>query len=395
MIEWAYNMTLNEAAKYTKRILAYVLIFMVLYIFADNMYKFFMVVYNKSFPTPPNPPTLSFGKLQQPKITTLPVNLEGIEFRKELTINGFPETPRYIYVYQLKKPYISVAKEERFKAIAQNLGFPKNAKKVTDTKRLWENPTLKQSFTAEVFEEKYLLETDFNFLEKNYKAGASPSKQESVNNTRNFFTNTNDYDDDLKLAEYETFGISISEGIIKQADTPYREMFKLVSIYPSKTAYTVNQVDEKGKTTELDNKIPVFFQNPNKSSVNTIVAPEIDIASKNSVVGAEYNYYKTTDNKAYYPIINSESAWQLLLDGKASMVMLKRDGSDYFANSDILPNIEKIDIREIVLGYYMPPSFTEFLQPIYVFKGKFNTKDRETGSVYFYLPALNSQVLFF
>ena len=386
-------MTLNEAAKYTKRILAYLLIFMVFYIFAENMYKFFMVVYNKSFPIPENPPAISFGKLPQPKITTLPVEIKLVNFRKELTTAGFPETPKYIYVYQLKKPYVSVAKEERFKTLAQSLGFFQVAKKVTDTKRLWENVSLKQSFSAEIIEEKYSLESDYKFLETKFKPGLSPSKQEAIATARNFFVKTGDYEEDIKLAGYDTVGVTISEGVIKQADTPYREIFKLVSIYPEKVAYKSSQTDEKGKTVEVGNKIPVFFTNPLKSNLNALVAPKTSSSDDKSVVAAQYNYYETNESKSYYPIISAEQAWEQLLQGNASMVMLKRDGADYFTNSDVLSDIETIDIREMILGYYMPTNYSEYLQPIYIFKGKFNTRNRESGSVFFYLPALSPQVL--
>lgn len=385
-------MTLNEAANYTKRGIAYFLIFLVLYIFAENLYKGFSIVYNKAFPEPPIPPSISFGKVTQPKITTLPIDLSTVEFRKELTMVGFPETPRVMYVYELEKPFISVAKEERFKNMALKLGFIQQAKKISDTRRLWENPVTDQSFTAEIFKQTYQLKTDYNFLENNYSNGNSPLNQKAVETAREFLQMMGDYSEEIKLAKYDTQGVTISEGILKQADTPYREMFKLVTVQPELIAYTTKETNEKGKIIDVETRMPIFFSNPSIPSINILAAPDNN-QKINQAVEANYIYYRTADKKSYYPIITAEEAWEELLANRASIASVKKEGSDYFANSDVVQNIEKIDIREIVLGYYMPTDFVEHLQPIYVFKGRFHTTNRETGNIQFYLPALNRQTL--
>lgn len=392
MLKCIIDMTLNEAARYTKRLIAYFLIFLVLYIFAENLYKGFSIIYNRTFPEPPTPPSISFGKITQPKITTLPIDLSNTEFRKELTIVGFPETPRVMYVYELEKPFISVAKEERFKNIALKLGFPQQAKKITDTRRLWENPATQQSFTAEIFKQTYQLKTDYNFLESNYSSGNSPINQKAVETARNFLQLMGDYSEEIKLAKYNTQGVTISEGILKQSDTPYREMFKLVTVQPEQIAYTTKEANGNGKIIDVETRMPVFFPNPNTSNISILAAPDSPLKIEKAVE-ANYTYYRTSGIKSYYPVITAEEAWNELIANRASITSIKKEGSDYFANSDLVQNIEKIDIREIVLGYYMPTDFVEHLQPIYVFKGRFQTTSRETGNIYFYLPALNRQTL--
>ena len=55
--------------------------------------------------------------------------------------------------------------------------------------------------------------------------------------------------------------------------------------------------------------------------------------------------------------------------------------------------IKTIDIIKIDLVYYMDSKFIEYLQPIYVFSGKFKTSDNRSGDVFFYLPAVDKQLL--
>ncbi|HEY5600699.1 MAG TPA: hypothetical protein VIK81_01280 [Patescibacteria group bacterium] len=55
--------------------------------------------------------------------------------------------------------------------------------------------------------------------------------------------------------------------------------------------------------------------------------------------------------------------------------------------------IESASITNAFLAYYYPTPAPEFIQPIYVFEGEFQSESKENGRLILYLPALEGQVI--
>ena len=56
------------------------------------------------------------------------------------------------------------------------------------------------------------------------------------------------------------------------------------------------------------------------------------------------------------------------------------------------PTVERILVNKIYLAYYETPDFQKFLQPIYVFEGKYtNGGDDDGGDIVLYYPALTAE----
>ena len=53
--------------------------------------------------------------------------------------------------------------------------------------------------------------------------------------------------------------------------------------------------------------------------------------------------------------------------------------------------VEKILIDNIYLAYYETSKFQTYLQPIYVFSGKYTTRGTEGGSITLYFPAVTGE----
>lgn len=390
-------MTLNDAALYTKRFIAYLLIFIVLYIVGDWTYKLSSGFLDAVFKKADDPPSIIYGKIPPLNISTLPIDLTNTEFRKELPTANFPTFPKNVFVYKVEEPIATVTNEETMKGVAVKLGFNENSKKLSSSKRLWTDLAGNRYLESEVFLQIFKYSTDPVFLENTlFKTPIASS--EAVDTTKKFFSEIGFFPADFDQSNIQTRGGFLQEGVTKETQVPQNEKLKFVGIIPKKVGFlTYNPVVNNNKKTleEVKNYLEVYFRDPTKSNVNAFVGRLQATASNNTlnVIGASYIYYKTSQEGGTYPIIPVERAYQDLLEKKASLVFIKEDGADFFAGSDAVKNIDKIDIVNIQLAYYMPNEYVKYLQPIYLFYGKFITKEDKRGDVYFYLPAVDSQVL--
>ncbi|PIR43712.1 hypothetical protein COV24_01500 [candidate division WWE3 bacterium CG10_big_fil_rev_8_21_14_0_10_32_10] len=387
-------MSLNDAAEITKKGVVYLLLFIVFYIFTENLIRGFLYTYNAVFPDPPKPPTFAYGKIENIQIRTLPLDLVNIEFRNELTTSKLPQFSKIVQVYKTVEPRVSVAKEERFKNIASILGFTDTAKKISESRRLWVDTLKNRQFDAEVFYGQFSLETQNSFLENIITPGFIPTEQESINATKDFYKQIGFWNSDLNSADYKVTPAYIVEGLVKSAvDEPFKESLKYVSVSPKKMAYSYNEKNDKGTVEIKEEYKKIFGDNPQITNISAYVTKQKNNTYNQALVvsDAKYSYFDTEEKSEYYPIINSQVAWKNLNAGKASLVYIKADGSDFFAPNDSVKNIETIDIRQIDLGYYIDKEYLKYIEPIYVFYGKYTTSSKKTGDVIFYLPALDPQ----
>lgn len=391
-------MTLNDAAKYTKRGIAYFLLFMVLYMVGDGLYRGANYIYDKTFPKPIDPPNVVFGKVKQLEIQTLPIDLSEVEYRKSFANSELIEIPKQVRVYKIESPIISPAKEELFKQRAQNLGFASVAKKISDTKRIWINNVNQSQFEVEVYFKTFSLYTNPIFLESRLVGGQTPLPSSAVDATKLFFSKNTDLGTLINNADYSIKSAYIQEGLIKETKLPDKEILKYVNVVPKEIGYTNTVSTKRGNKIEYE-EVPVQFniigKNPDISNINAYVG--IDTSQNNSsttsIYYANFNYYKQSINYGVYPIISVNKAWDSLNLNQASLVYIKEDGADFFAPSENIKNLRVIDIEKIYLAYFMDTKFMDYMQPIYVFKGRFTTLDERKGSLYFYLPALDEQLV--
>jgi hypothetical protein len=98
----------------------------------------------------------------------------------------------------------------------------------------------------------------------------------------------------------------------------------------------------------------------------------------------------TSENDGSYPIITVQEAWKQVVAGKGVISSVRQRNFNPF--DDLLaPEVERILINNIYLAYYQTPEFQKFLQPIYVFEGKYTTNGSEGGDVVVYYPALTAE----
>ncbi len=94
-----------------------------------------------------------------------------------------------------------------------------------------------------------------------------------------------------------------------------------------------------------------------------------------------------TQANATYPIITVADAWNLVKNSKGVIVNATPSGSNLLDKS-VTPIVEDIYINNIYLAYYDNSSYQEYLQPIYIFEGKYTTGGTQGGTITIYYPAL-------
>jgi hypothetical protein len=97
-------------------------------------------------------------------------------------------------------------------------------------------------------------------------------------------------------------------------------------------------------------------------------------------------------SEATYPIITVSEAWKAVSSNKGVVTSIVASNAAFF-ESPASTNIEKILIDKIEIAYYEPDDWVEYLQPIYVFSGKYVTRGTEGGSIFIYYPAIKGEFI--
>ncbi len=346
-------MTLTEAAQGFKRLLRVgiialiiILIIRVAWGITDNYLA------SKKPPPPPPAPTVLFGKLSIPKFVE---STKSANFTFTIdTLNGkLPEASSTAKVYSYVKSTTSFGSSQKAKTLAKNLRFSSP-------------PTL----TSPI---------DYHFNDP-----ALLARILTVNIVTGNFTLRYDVSTDTKvLAEKNLLNQLSAEGEFRnllqslgvwQNDLTGTTVFRLLKFIGNNFAAT-NSASEAN----------AVFIGLNRQNVNNmpIVADRIDEPSVWAIMSGSplpdkrflevhYAFREINqDDFATYPLKSVASAWQELVDGKATITQASKQSGG-------------VAIKDIYLAYFDGASAKDYLEPIFVFGGEGFTA---------YLPAITSQWL--
>ncbi len=138
------------------------------------------------------------------------------------------------------------------------------------------------------------------------------------------------------------------------------------------------------------NSSPILGPDPKKGMLHMIVGyPQQQPSPLVNPVVETYLWEIDPNSSATYPIITVQEAWKAITDGKGVITNVTPKDSNPF--SPYSPTrVESILIDNIYLAYYDNPILQQYLQPIYVFEGKYTTKGTEGGSISLYFPAITN-----
>jgi hypothetical protein len=139
----------------------------------------------------------------------------------------------------------------------------------------------------------------------------------------------------------------------------------------------------------LDN-YPVLGPDPKKGLLHIYIRSPFEYTPLNNPIAETYFWTINPDSRAIYPIISVGEAWKAVTEDKGVTANITPKGASPF--QPYTPTkVDSILIDNIFLAYYDTPKPQKFLQPIYVFEGKYNTKGTEGGYITIYFPAITRE----
>jgi hypothetical protein len=285
------------------------------------------------------PPTVKYGAL--PKIIFPEKQFEKKSFSFEFADDKTPTFSDQSRVYIIYRSTTKILALEEGKKVAKEFGFEGDSKEINEGVYEFKNEQTNKTLTINVLEGDFKLKYPYLEDQSILDAKNVPIKNRAIEIASAFLESGNKYTDDLKNGEKKTTYWKIADGTLK-------------SVLAQSEANLV-KVDFYRKN--LEDKWEIVSAKTSEASVSVLISGS-EISEK-QIVEANFKY-ADIDRESFstYPIKTVQQAMDNLKSG------------NYWPSSDI--SSEKVIIREIELAYYEPITLTQYVQPIYVFKGDNN-----------------------
>ncbi|HEX8966014.1 MAG TPA: hypothetical protein VF820_06310 [Patescibacteria group bacterium] len=292
------------------------------------------------FPTPPTPPTMSFGKL--PSLTFPQSSISGSFTYALNTISGtLPTLPDRATIYPIQQPQANLLSfDDAQKVLAQN-GFSGSAVTVSSEEYQWQqatSPFLKITYNI----------VNHNFsITSNYLADPTvlaainlPSQIQATSLSKAFLTNISSYPSD----------IDESKTSVQLYDIQNSTLVSAISLSNAKILqvnYFQNNI----------NNLPIVYPDTPNSTMQISVAAG---TTQPQVVAADfYHQVVQTDKSATYPIKTAQQAYDDLKANKGYIASYNGSGNS-------------ITIKNVYLAYYLGKAQQQYAMPVIVFQGDNN-----------------------
>lgn len=299
------------------------------------IFKLFFFVKNIVAPSPPAPPSVSFGKLPAPYFA------QGIKRDFTYSINTLSgELPIFsdrtnAYKMTPSEPNLLAVKDASDKVAS--LGFDPNPEILSDSVYRWRGTdSLSKILIMNVNIVQFSLSSNFISEPNILSANNLPTQTDATGLAKDFLTTLNYFPSDIDENKTQTKLLKISSGVILDASSISTTQLITVDFYQK----SVNQM-------------PIVYPGGKSSSMNLTVGGGENRAQ---VVDARFFYQSVSNQSATYPIKTAQQAYSELQKGNA-----------YVASVD--PNVLKITINKVYLAYYSPGRSQDFLLPVVVFEG--------------------------
>lgn len=335
-----------------------------------------------------------FGDVPKPTIPTLDFDTDGnATFSLESVHGTYPDVA---YVYKIEEPSDKLLNFRNAKYAASVLGF---------------NP---DGFVD-------LGKNDFNWISTDGTKVLSYNKISQVWSLRtDYFTNIAALDDKQMLEDdddyareaysllrdlgFDTTGFAegraqvtyadlAADGIFNSVDRVTAADFAFVSIFRKLDLADLKDSSVRPEPPEGQDDPPevdgvVYSDDPKLGQISFMVSNELEDYSKD-VFAMDFINYEYSATKGSYLIITPEEAWSRVQRGQGSLTLLQPQGNNFFAEFKPL-NVKRYiaDARRTELAYYEPKTWTGFVYPIYIFKGRAELEDGRQASFMIYVEAI-------
>lgn len=328
--------TLSGVTQVTRKILEWLGIGVAAIVILFLLVNLFMFLKNIFAPTPPPPPSVAFGKLSLP---ALPKNSNVTPYTYSInTLTGkLPSLPDRITVYKLQQPKSSLLNLNKAKTIAGGAGFFDDPIALSEINYRWvKNDPIPGILTMDIQSFDFTYATSYLTDATVLTAAYLPGQMEAQTASKQFFDALLPLPTSIDPAKTKITFFAIKDGQLTPATSQSTAQIIRIDYFPQ----------------NLDN-LPIYTQNPDRSLLHALVASTDTTVPQ--VVEASF-YHKNVGDKATYPIISAEVAYDMLKKGEG-FIAANPSGST------------TVTITNVSLGYYVDVTPQAYLLPIIVFQG--------------------------
>lgn len=328
--------TLSQTTKETKLIAKWGIISLVLILIIFFGVKITGFIKETLFPTPPAPPTVSFGKLT-PIAFPENKNIKSFGYSVDTVTGKLPAFSDRAKVFKMVKKKSDLLAFQRTKDKAQKLGFTKDPIMLSETTYKWSDESkLQRILTLNTVSMELLLDSNF-YNDESVLAGKNlPTEEEAKTIAGDFLNEVSMLPEDIDLEKTKTTLFTLKNYALIPA-TSYAES-KVIQVN-----FFQKNIDEK----------PIFYKSPYTPNISVYVAGG---ERNEEIAKANYFYQEISNESATYPIKTAKEALEELENGKG-----------YFAQIPL--DKQEINIKEVMVGYYLEDKNQDYLMPIIIFKG--------------------------
>ncbi|NMB69611.1 hypothetical protein GYA27_00185 [candidate division WWE3 bacterium] len=334
-----------------------------------------------------NPPNPIYGQLEPLKFTQKAITNQGPRYVLDTKNGRLPDNiPTKMVVYKLKKPQFSYLAGTEAEKNAAILGYSQTdlSSDLRGDDLTWKSLLSGGTLHVKKSTGQITAETAFHLRPDEYKAGnidANKAKSYSKLLLTKLGRDDDTYNDKNGGTQTVTLGKIMGNSIMNTL--LYSEtQFARVDFYRQINKYPVYGSDPK------KGLIQIYLRNPTLGN-SPYNYPKLDI-NLHTIEDLTKEKNPDVTKIATYPIIYPDEAWAEIKKQNGVIVDVSPKDGNTLASYEPT-KVETILIKEIYLAYYEPEEYVPYLQPIYVFKGIYNTKGTPGGEVMLYFPAITKE----
>ncbi|MDP2649328.1 MAG: hypothetical protein Q8P10_00635 [bacterium] len=328
-------LTLHSITEETKGILKWGVIIIGGFLLILILFNIGKSIKERLYPTPPPPPTVSFGKL--PK-TNFPKNAtdEKLTYTLDTITGKLPVFSDRINVYKIKPPEPNLLALQNAKEKMAKIGFVTEPTTITQTLFAWSDGKAKK-LTFDIISFNFTLFYDFYSDLDVIKATSLPNENQAIILATDFLSKISTLPSDIDLSKTKTTLFSIKKG-------------SLVETSSLSTAQII-RVDLFQK--DIDS-LKIFYPDFPQSSMYFLIGGG---GFEGKVVGGNFFHQNLDENPATYPIKTADEAFLELKNGKGFI-------QGYYSDNT------EVSIKNVYLAYYLSNQEQNYIVPVIVFEGK-------------------------
>lgn len=292
-------------------------------------------------PTPPVPPTVTFGKL--PPIEFPPNNTKvQYSYTVDTLTGSLPVFLDRAKVFKMVPDRADLLALQKSQNKVSKIGFTSRGILVSENIYEWtdEAPFLRK-LNLNTLTSNFTLTSSFLTDPVIFSRSHIPDQNGAISLAQSFLSNMSSLPVDLDSSKTKTTLFSIRNG----------------NLIPA-TSFADTQIIRVDLFQKDIDKMSIYYSNPTIPNINILVGGGED---KSQIVQVNYAYQAVTEENATYPIKTASEAFAQLQEGKA-----------FIPSNTNNTNISNISIRNVLLGYYMGENRQDYLLPIVVFEGDNN-----------------------